>query len=279
MSSLIRTLADRITRAVRQLGPGATVPAAAFLCLQVPAFALAESPERMDVDAAIVFAVDISSSIGPQHADMQRIGHVTALRSAEVAAAIAGGSRGCIAVTYVEWSVPGWLRTVLPWTRICDEAARLAAADAIGAHGDTGLERRGRGGTALSYALEASSILLNRLPGHADRKIIDVSANGTNNDDIPVSRTRERVVARGHVINAIVLERTEPGITDDLPGYFRNSVVGGPGSFVVVPDSPDDYAHALRRKLVLEISDRQPIESNQAVQLAWWTSFDVIAGR
>jgi len=207
-----------------------------------------------DVDAAIVFAVDISSSIDPQHADIQRRGHAEALRSPEVAAAIRAGLTGCIAITYVEWSVPGWLRTVLPWTRICGERDRDAAAAEILQRGDSGLERRGRGGTAISYAIEASAILLDRLPGGAHRKIIDISANGTNNDGVPVAGARERVVAKGYAINAIVLGRIEAGITDDLPGYFRDNVIGGPGAFAIVPDGPADYAAALRRKLVLEIS-------------------------
>lgn len=257
-SASIGTLTGGTVLALRPLGPGIVLPAALFLFSMLTG-ASAETPDDfMEVDAAIVFAVDISSSIDPQHADLQRHGHAEALRSTEVAAAIASGMTGCIAIAYVEWSVPGWLRTVLPWTKVCNDDDRQDAAAEILAHGDTGLEQRGRGGTAISYALEASAILLDRLPGRADRKIIDISANGTNNGDMPVARARERVVAKGYVINAIVLDRTEPGVTDDLPAYFRDEVIGGAGAFVLVPESARDYALALRRKLVLEISALDP---------------------
>lgn len=123
-----------------------------------------------------------------------------------------------------------------------------------------GLERRGRGRgrgrgrTSLSYAIEASGLLLDDFPGRAGSRIIDISANGTNNDGLPVSRVRSRVVDKGHVINAIAVSRAEPGITDDLWAYFHDNVIGGAGSFAIAPDTPADYAKALRRKLVLEIS-------------------------
>jgi hypothetical protein len=97
-------------------------------------------------------------------------------------------------------------------------------------------------------------LLLDRFPGEATRKVVDISSNGTNNDGIPVTQSRDKAVGRGHVINAIVLSAVEVGVTDDLPGYFRQSVIGGPASFVIAPHGPDDYVAALRRKLVLEIA-------------------------
>ena len=74
---------------------------------------------RRHVDVAIVFAVDFSSSIDPHTADLQRKGHAAALTSPQVTAAIASNYRGCIAITYFEWSSPGRGRIVLPWTRVC----------------------------------------------------------------------------------------------------------------------------------------------------------------
>jgi hypothetical protein len=246
-------ICERRTIAFRRPGKGALALVAAVLVTLSLSLHPASGGDGMDVDAAIVFAVDMSTSIDPRLADLQRIGHAEALRSAEVGQAIARGARGCIAVTYVEWSVPGWLRTVLPWTQLCRDGDREAAAAQILEQGRSGREKRGRGSTAISYALEASGILLDRLPGRADRKIIDISSNGTNNDGLPVVEARDRVLAKGYVINAIVLDHVEPEISDDLPGYFRERVIGGPWAFVIVPEGPDQYTAALRRKLVLEI--------------------------
>lgn len=276
-SSVDQTLAGANAPGSRHLGHGIVLSAAFFLSPMLAGASPAAAGDFMEVDAAIVFAVDISSSIDPQYADLQRQGHAEALRSADVAAAIAGGMTGCIATTYVEWSVPGWLRTVLPWTKICRDEDSASAAAEILAHGDTGFERRGRGSTAISYAIEASGILLDRLPGRATRKIIDISANGTNNDGMPVTAARDRVVAKGYVVNAIVLAHSEPGVTDDLPAYFRDSVIGGPGAFVIVPDSASDYSTALQRKLVLEIGATVPRPDNgpPSMRIARVAEFDI----
>ncbi|MDH6231764.1 hypothetical protein M2281_002362 [Mesorhizobium soli] len=100
-------------------------------------------------------------------------------------------------------------------------------------------------------------MLLDRYPGHAGRKVIDVSTNGTNNDGLPLIDSRTRAFEVGYIVNGIAVSRGEPGITDDLPGYLENNVMTGAGAFVIAPRKPEEYAIALRRKLVLEISDRQ----------------------
>ncbi|RUX98384.1 DUF1194 domain-containing protein, partial [Mesorhizobium sp. M7A.F.Ca.CA.004.04.1.1] len=74
------------------------------------------SAHAANVDVAIVFAVDFSSSIDPKIADMQREGHAAALTSPEIIAAISRNYVGCIGVAYFEWSSPGHARVVLPWT-------------------------------------------------------------------------------------------------------------------------------------------------------------------
>jgi hypothetical protein len=79
-----------------------------------PQIATAQRVNFGEFDAAIVFAVDTSSSIDPHSADLQREGHATALTLPEVIAASGPGSNGCIAITYVEGASVGSLRTVLP---------------------------------------------------------------------------------------------------------------------------------------------------------------------
>lgn len=77
--------------------------------------------------------------------------------------------------------------------------------------------------------------MLDQFPGQADAKIGDISANETNNDSLPVSQARSRVLDKGRVINAIAVSRTEAGITDDLWTYFHDDVIGGEGSFAIAP--------------------------------------------
>ena len=207
-----------------------------------------------EVDVAIVFAVDSSTSVDPKRADRQRIGHADALRSREVISAITGGQSGCIAISYFEWASVGSLRTILPWQLVCNEAQAQAAAQTIEDYGDTGYGRSRGGRTSISFAIDAASLSLRAWSGKAARTVIDISVNGTNNDGLSVEVSRRQALAEGHVINAIALDRAEEGVTDDLAGYLHETVIGGPGAFVSVVNDPTDYARALRRKLAVEIS-------------------------
>lgn|SRR5690349_8948797 len=210
-----------------------------------------QQAQAADVDVAIVFAVDFSSSIDPQTADLQRKGHAAALTSPQVITAIASNYLGCIAVTYFEWSSPGRSRVVLPWTTICNPADAEAAALAISEKGFSGFTRRARAGTSVSSAIDLGAYFLDNFPGKADRKVIDISGNGTNNDGFPVQPSRLNAVAKGYTINAIAIPNKEEA---QLASYFAANVIGGPRAFVIDSTGPDDYAIALRRKLVTEIS-------------------------
>lgn len=211
--------------------------------------------QTLDVDVAIVFAVDYSSSIDPDTADLQRNGHVTALTSPEFLDAISSNHRGCIGASYFEWSSPAQIRVVLPWTRICGPEDARAAAAVIASKGDTGYVRRGRGGTSISTAIDIAGLLLDQFPGTAERKVIDISGNGENNEGLPVQVSRRKAIEKGYTINAIAVpndQEENPGF--QLASYFSDNVIGGFSAFVMVPKAVGDYTMALRRKLIREIA-------------------------
>jgi hypothetical protein len=229
-------------------------PLAVAICLLGLLALPTAGADIIEVDAAIVLAADSSTSMDPERADRQRLGHADALRSREVISAISQSSTGCIALTYFEWASVGSLRTVMPWRVVCNEAELRAAAQAIEDGGDTGYGRSRGGRTSISFAIGAASLSLRSWQGRAARTVIDISVNGTNNDGVPVEESRRRALAEGHVINAIALDREEEGVTDDLAGYLRANVVGGPGAFAMVSNDRTDYVKALQRKLAAEIS-------------------------
>jgi Protein of unknown function (DUF1194). len=181
--------------------------------------------ETLDVDVAIVFAIDYSSSIDPDTADLQRNGHVAALTSPEFLDAISSNHRGCIGATYFEWSSPSQTRIVLPWTKICGPEDARAAAGVISRKGDTGYVRRGRGGTSISTAIDIAGLLLEQFPGTAERKVIDISGNGENNEGLPVHVSRRKAIEKGYTINAIAVpndkEAPPPGFS--WPPIFRTT--------------------------------------------------------
>ena len=97
-------------------------------------------------------------------------------------------------------------------------------------------------------------MLLDSYVGSAASKVIDISANGTNNDGLPVEVSRLRAIAKGCTINAIALPELVRGIPHDLTQYFADNVIGGPNAFVTPLTTSNDYTVALRWKLVKEIS-------------------------
>src|SRR5260221_1500930 len=104
--------------------------------------------------------------------------------------------------------------------------------------------------------------MLERGPFRSTKQIIDVSGDGVNNAGRPVLEARDEVLAKGITINALpIIDDSTP---QDLDKYFQGCVIGGPGSFVLVAKGFGDFARALRRKLVLEISGLTPEQDPSA---------------
>jgi hypothetical protein len=57
---------------------------------------------------------------------------------------------------------------------------------------------------------------------------------------------------RGITINALAILTDEP----DLEAYYRAQIVGGPGAFTLAAASYEDFAKAIRAKLIREIEYR-----------------------
>ena len=80
------------------------------------------------------------------------------------------------------------------------------------------------------------------------------SANNWNGPDI--STARAEVLAVGITINGLaILCRHCSGrpVSYDLEAAFADRIIGGPGAFLVTAENADNFAAAVRRKLVLEI--------------------------
>ncbi|HSM20264.1 MAG TPA: DUF1194 domain-containing protein, partial [Hyphomicrobiales bacterium] len=216
------------------------------------------SAQEEAVDLELVLAVDISFSMDPDEQQLQRDGYVAALRHPEVVQAIRSGGYGRIAVTYIEWAGDHMARTVVPWTVIDGEAtadafaARLAAAP---------LQRARR--TSISRALAFSETLFAGNGFSGLRRVIDVSGDGPNNQGVPVTAVRDRIVSEGVTINGlpVMLKTSNPGGFFNLPEldiYYEDCVIGGFGAFIVPVQTLTGFAAAVRRKLVLEIAGPPP---------------------
>lgn len=202
----------------------------------------ADDPE---VDLALILAIDCSFSVDSREFALQMEGMGRAFQREEVKEAIASGARQKIAVAVVQWSDDRNQIVTLPWTVIsggadADELGKLLAA----------MPRQlTEGGTSISAALAFSAPLFAAAPS-AERRVIDVSTDGRNNSGPPVSPMRDRLVAQGITINGLTILNEWP----TLDSYFENNVAGGTGYFVIPAKDYDDYAEAIYRKLLREIT-------------------------
>lgn len=213
------------------------------------------TPARADepVDVALVLAVDVSRSIDEDEARLQREGYRSAVSDPKVVEAIRGGMLGSIALCYIEWAGIEYQRTVIPWTRIA------AQPDADGWAAT--LERAPRASlswTSVSGAIEASRRALGECPHEATRKVIDVSGDGVNNSGPPAELARDRAVADGITINGLPILNDRPtfGRAPPVPLdiYYRDSVIGGQGAFMIAAEDFESFGNAVRRKLIREIA-------------------------
>jgi Protein of unknown function (DUF1194) len=209
---------------------------------------------QIEVDLALVLAVDVSSSMDPDEQALQRDGFVEAFRSPLVHDAIRMGALGRIAVVYMEWSDANDQKVVVPWSIIeeaegaAEFAERLARSPL----------RRARS-TSVSGAIDFSVGLLAQSDVAAGRQAIDISGDGHNNNGRAVTEARDEAVAEGITINGLPIMLKPPtGIRDieHLDLYFRDCVIGGPGAFMLPVRERDQFAEAIRLKLIHEIAVR-----------------------
>lgn len=209
--------------------------------------------QPMVVDVLLVLAVDVSRSIDEDEARLQREGYRAAVSDPAVVEAIRGGMNGAIAIAYVEWAGIEYQRLVLPWTRIASQADADAWAERLAEAPRVSLSW-----TSISGGIDFSRKVLAEAPFEATRRVIDVSGDGVNNSGGPVELARDRAVAEGIIINGlpIVNDRPSFGRLPPVPldEYYRESVIGGPGAFVIVAEDFTSFGIAVKRKLIREIA-------------------------
>lgn len=232
----------------------ATVAAAALWLASYQAARAADMP----VDLELILAIDVSGSIDPDEARLQRDGYIAAMTDTRVLAAIGQGFHRRIAVTYMEWAGLNHAWTVIDWTLIGSERdARLFAKQLNDAPLVTAVR------TSISNAI---AFALPQFDGNgfaAPRQVIDISGDGPNNHGPLVTVARDAAVAKGVTINGLPIVNGRPNrygfpTLPDLDLYYENCVIGGPGAFIVVAEGFQAFPAAILRKLILEIAGAGP---------------------
>ena len=219
---------------------GYVVAAAALLFACVPAARAAS--------VALVLAVDVSESVSTERYLLQHDGIARAFENPELVGRISAVPGGIEALV-LEWSDPEKISITVGWTRITNEASAADFAAAVRA-----TRRSSNGLTALGSAMLAAAAAFDHMPEPAVHKIIDISGDGMANFGVPPAVARDTVVQAGITVNGLAILTEEPWLDE----YYRQNVMGGASSFVVVAQGMDSFADAMLRKLVQEVAMASP---------------------
>ena len=207
------------------------------------------------VDLEIVLLADASTSIDDKEILFQRKGYADALVDKQVLAAITGGWLGKIAATYIEWGDASSQEVVVPWTVIKDFNSAEAFGEKL-----MNAPRLAFGRNSIGNAITKAHIEIESNEIDGIRKVIDFSGDSAYSEGgIPVQTARQIALNQGVVINALAIlcrECSGRPVGYNLEEAYANQIIGGPGSFVITADGRDRFAHAVRRKLILEIANR-----------------------
>ena len=213
------------------------------------------------VDVLLVLAADISRSVDDRKFRLQRDGYAAAIADPRVVRAMAGGPMGRIGLCFVEWAGDGDQTVVMDWTSVgtAEEAEAFArrVRDA---------PRAFMGRTSISAAIDYGVGTLERSPFLSERRVIDVSGDGTNNSGGEVTVARDDAIKKGITINGLVILSDVPLVTNPkhthpdggLTAYYENNVIGGPGAFVLEAENFESFGRMLVSKLVREIASLWP---------------------
>jgi hypothetical protein len=235
-----------------------SVRRAALLVLSLCFFILPGALKAETVDLQLVLAADVSRSVDDDEFKLQREGYAAAFRDPRVLRAIRSGQHRKIAVCYLEWSGPESMAVIADWTVIGDEESAAGFSETILAAYRPFANR-----TAIGAAIDFARTQFMRSGVSSDRRVIDVSGDGTNTNGREPAPARDEAIAAGITINGLVILSPEPMPWNPyhthppggLENYYRENVAGGPGTFVLVVDDFSSFAYAVVNKLIREIAD------------------------
>jgi len=207
------------------------------------------TPQGITVDAAVVLAIDMSGSVSDDRVRLQFQGYAAALRNPAFLPALRRGRTGRVALTFVEWSEAQRQEQAVGWRIIRDAGDRDAFVTAM-----LEADRPTPGWTSISGAIDFAAGLLRYGGFVTDRRVIDISGDGENNDGRSVAEARDAAVAAGITINGLPITDVEP----ELEAYYRRNVIGGQNSFLIAATGMQAFTEAVLRKLLVEIAGGPP---------------------
>jgi len=213
----------------------------ALVALATPALAQSKTPVVIE----LVLALDSSASVDAREFDLQNEGIARAFRDPEVLQAVDNLKPFGAAIAIVQWGGAGETQVVLPFTYI--ENARDAKAFGFRAS----LVRRWMraSSTSIATGIADAHSLIESNAYDGQRKVIDVSGDGPDNSGDDLEGARKNALASGITVNGLAIEAEET----DLHAYYLDHVIIGADSFVEPAEGFEDFARAIREKLLREL--------------------------
>jgi Ca-activated chloride channel family protein len=185
--------------------------------------------------------MDVSQSVDPGEYRLQIDGLAAALRDPEIAEILV---RDQVALSVIQWSGVDSQEVSLGWTQMLSPSHVQLFADAV--------QRLPRAfvmsNTAPAEALDHALKHFNSGPD-CTRRVIDMSGDGTPNAGGEVGRLRRAAERAGVTVNGLAIE----GLGRAITNFYQRNVITGDG-FVETARGHRDYARAIRRKILREIS-------------------------
>jgi hypothetical protein len=192
----------------------------------------------------LALGFDVSRSVDDRAYAIQIEGILAALADPEVRAALLTPGRP-VALAVYEWSGERQQTVISSWMLMLAPADIDLVADRVAGH------RRSPDNwyTGVGAALAFGHRLLSQVE-HCDFRTLDLSGDGRNNHGPDPAQVYRRLDFDGITVNGLAIE----GIERDIAAWYAREVIRGPGAFVEVARSADDFPAAFRRKLLRELS-------------------------
>ncbi len=215
-----------------------------FLLATLPMAQLCRAQD-IAVDLELVLAIDSSRSIDAQEFRLQTNGIAAAFRDPEFLAALHNHAPRGIAVALVQWSGQNNHVNAMGWHHITDDASAQLFADQIEAMG----RMLDPDSTSINNAIRFSVSQIQGNSFNGARRVIDVSGDGYNNTGSRPQIARDEAVARGITINGLTITNEVARLQE----YFKENIIGGPGSFVMSALDFQEFPAVFIRKLLREV--------------------------
>ena len=190
---------------------------------------------------ALLLAIDVSNSIDAGEYRIQADGLADALLDPEVREALVAGN---VALSVMQWSGRGSQQITFPWEKMLTDADVLRWSEMARTMPRAFIMSDTAVGDMIRFSMDHF-----RSAPDCDRRVIDVSGDGTDNAGTDPQGARSRAENAGITINALASE----GMGVSITTFFRRHVITRDG-FVMTSRGHESYAETLKRKIRREVS-------------------------